>query len=116
MRFFYNLRRRRRESMTEWIAQHAEALWEASQAMRKLQREFRGKGRGYQSRAAPDISPKTSASQGDTGSNGDPTDEANETEPEGPLGQDGQHHGPIVRGPKLPEVQRVCWPHFLGCE
>ena len=35
MKFFYNLQRRRRESMTEWIAQRAEALWEASQAMRK---------------------------------------------------------------------------------
>ena len=40
MKFFYNLRRQRGETMTEWIARHAEALWEASQAMRKVQKEF----------------------------------------------------------------------------
>ena len=43
MKFFYNLKRRRGESMTGWIARHAEALWEASQAMRKVQREFGAK-------------------------------------------------------------------------
>ena len=44
MKFFYNLRRRRGESMTEWVARHSEALWEASSAMRKLEKEFGGKG------------------------------------------------------------------------
>ena len=29
--------------MTEWVARHAEALWEASQAMRKVQKEYGGK-------------------------------------------------------------------------
>ena len=42
MKFFYNLRRRRGETMTEWVARHSEALWEASSAMRKVQKEFGG--------------------------------------------------------------------------
>ena len=43
MKFFYNFQRRRCESMTSWIARHAEALWEASQALRKVEKEFGGK-------------------------------------------------------------------------
>ena len=43
MKFFYNLKRRRGETMTSWIARHSEALWEASQAMRKVQKEYEGK-------------------------------------------------------------------------
>ena len=39
MKFFYNLHRRRQESMTARVARHSEALWEASQALRKVQRE-----------------------------------------------------------------------------
>ena len=40
MKFFYNMKRRRGETMTAWAARHAEALWEASQALRKVQKEF----------------------------------------------------------------------------
>ena len=36
MKFFYNLRRKRGETMTAWVARHAEALWEASQSLRKV--------------------------------------------------------------------------------
>ena len=43
MKFFYNFQRKRCESMTSWIARHAEALWEASQALRKVEKEFGGK-------------------------------------------------------------------------
>ena len=43
MKFFYNLQRGRGETMTEWCARHAEALWEASTALRKVQREYEGK-------------------------------------------------------------------------
>ena len=39
MKFFYNLRRRRGETMTAWIARHAKALWEANQATREVQKE-----------------------------------------------------------------------------
>ena len=42
IRFFYNLQRSRGESMTEWCARYAEALWEASSALRKVQKEFGG--------------------------------------------------------------------------
>jgi hypothetical protein len=30
------------ETMTRWVTRHAEALWEASQALRKVQREYGG--------------------------------------------------------------------------
>ncbi|CAE7383862.1 unnamed protein product [Symbiodinium pilosum] len=43
MKFFYNLRRKKGETMTEWVARHAEALWEASQATRKVQKKYGGK-------------------------------------------------------------------------
>ena len=36
MKFFYNMRRRKGETMTAWIARHAEA----SQALRKVQKEY----------------------------------------------------------------------------
>ena len=55
MKFFYNMRRRRGESMTAWSARHAEALWEASQALRKVQKEYGG---------ASNTTPKTRASYG----------------------------------------------------
>ena len=38
-----NFQRKRCELMTSWIARHVEALWEASQALRKVEREFGGK-------------------------------------------------------------------------
>ena len=49
MKFFYNLQRRKGETMTSWITRHADALWEASQALRKVQKEHgsqdsKGKG------------------------------------------------------------------------
>ena len=40
MKFFYNMGRRRGESMTSWVTRHAEALWEASQSLRKVQKEY----------------------------------------------------------------------------
>lgn len=40
IKFFYNLQRHRGESMTDWCARHAEALWEASSALRKVQKEY----------------------------------------------------------------------------
>ena len=40
MKFFYGLKRKKMEGMTSWATRHAEALWEASQALRKVQREF----------------------------------------------------------------------------
>ena len=42
MKFFYNLQRVRGESVTEWISRHAEALWEASTALRRVQAEYGG--------------------------------------------------------------------------
>ena len=40
MRFFDNLQRKKQETMTSWITRHSEALWEASQSLRKVQKEF----------------------------------------------------------------------------
>ena len=40
MKFFYNMQRRRSETMTSWITRHSEGLWEASQALRKVQKEY----------------------------------------------------------------------------
>lgn len=44
MKFFYNMGRRRGESMTSWVTRHAEALWEASQSLRKVQKEYNPEG------------------------------------------------------------------------
>ena len=43
MKYFYGLQRKKFESMTGWVARHSEALWEASQALRKVQREYEPK-------------------------------------------------------------------------
>ena len=43
VKLFYNLQRARGETMTEWISRHAEALWEASAALRRVQKEYEGK-------------------------------------------------------------------------
>ena len=42
--FFYNVERKKGESMTGWIARHSEKLWEASRAMQRVQREH-GQGK-----------------------------------------------------------------------
>lgn len=42
MKFFYSMSRQKGESMTEWTAKHTESLWEASAALRKVQREYDG--------------------------------------------------------------------------
>ena len=39
MAFFYQLERKKGETMTEWIARHSERLWEASRALQRVQRE-----------------------------------------------------------------------------
>ena len=39
MAFFYQLQRKKGETMTEWIARHSERLWEASRALQRVQRE-----------------------------------------------------------------------------
>lgn len=38
-KFFYQLRRRKVETMTEWINRHSESMWEASRALRRVQKE-----------------------------------------------------------------------------
>ena len=38
-KFFYQLRRRKGETMTEWINRHSESMWEASRALRGVQKE-----------------------------------------------------------------------------
>lgn len=38
-KFFYQLKRRRNETMTSWTNRRSEALWEASRALRKVQAE-----------------------------------------------------------------------------
>ena len=42
LKYFYNLGRQRGESMTEWISRHSESLWEASIALRRVQRDHEG--------------------------------------------------------------------------
>lgn len=64
MKFFYGMQRRKMETMTAWIARHAEALWEASQALRKVQREY-----GSKAEALTKSSHGGSQSQWDYGSN-----------------------------------------------
>ena len=51
MKFFYNMGRAKGETMTSWVTRHAEALWEASQALRKVQREYGGEGTGKTQKA-----------------------------------------------------------------
>ncbi len=38
-RFFYQLKRRRGETMTEWVNRHSESMWEASRALKRVQKE-----------------------------------------------------------------------------
>eukprot|EP00435_Cladocopium_sp_Y103_P054009 s378_g17.t1 len=38
-KFFYQLRRRKGETMTEWINRHSESMWEASRSLKRVQRE-----------------------------------------------------------------------------
>ena len=40
MKFFYGMSRRRGEGMTSWISRHSEAMWEASQALRRVKRDY----------------------------------------------------------------------------
>ena len=44
-KFFFHLKRRRQETMTQWINRHSEALWEASRALKRVQKEHQGPGR-----------------------------------------------------------------------
>ena len=39
-RFFFQMRRRKQESMTQWINRHSEALWEASRSLTRVKKEF----------------------------------------------------------------------------
>ena len=41
-KFFYQLRRKRGETMTQWVNRHAESLWEASRALKRVQNEYVG--------------------------------------------------------------------------
>ena len=59
MKFFYGMSRNKGESMTEWSARHAEGLWEASAALRRVQREH-----GGQPKDTPKPSTTYSASYG----------------------------------------------------
>ena len=71
MKFFYNMRRRKGETMTAWIARHAEALWEASQALRQVQKEYGSRempprswtGRSSWSHSGPAYSPSRGGSR-----------------------------------------------------
>eukprot|EP00435_Cladocopium_sp_Y103_P058586 s1303_g20.t1 len=38
-KFFYQLRRKKNETMTEWTNRHSEALWEASRALRRVSKD-----------------------------------------------------------------------------
>lgn len=38
-KFFYQLRRRRGESMTQWTSRHSESLWEASRALMRVKKD-----------------------------------------------------------------------------
>ena len=39
-RFFFQMKRKRQESMTQWINRHSEALWEASRALKRVQKDY----------------------------------------------------------------------------
>ena len=43
--FFYNMERKKGESMTAWVARHSEKLWEASRAIQRVQREHEKQGK-----------------------------------------------------------------------
>ena len=63
-----HVRRKKGESMTSWSACHAEALWEASQALRKVQKEF-----GTTTTARPWTSSRASSASSWRGSEWMPT-------------------------------------------
>ena len=43
-KFFYALRRKKGETMTQWTNRHSEALWEASRALQRVQKDCRVSG------------------------------------------------------------------------
>ena len=51
-KFFFQMRRWKQETMTQWINPHSEALWEASRSLKRVQREFGG-GASSRRKTAP---------------------------------------------------------------
>ena len=47
-KFFFQMRRKKQETMTQWINRHSEALWEASRSLKRVQGDYnsRAQGRG----------------------------------------------------------------------
>lgn len=41
-RFFYQVKRKKNETMTEWVNRHSESVWEASRALKKVEDEYVG--------------------------------------------------------------------------
>ncbi len=80
MKFFYNLQWRKQETMTSLIARHGEALWEASQALRKVEKDYGAKsafGLGHLGRQS-------------RGSSNPTTSHASWRQSEGPFRDDGR--------------------------
>ena len=83
-KFFYQLRRRKGETMTEWINRHSESMWEASRALKRVQKEH-----GTPSTTSTTVPPSTSSQQL---SGGRFNWEPNYREASGQLPR---HHGPV---------------------
>ena len=87
MKFFYNLQRKKQETMTSWIARHSEALWEASQALRKIQKEFSSKKTGWEASSWATGSSRGGAGWGAESRQGD-HDSANPFRDDGRMDED----------------------------
>ena len=55
-RFFFQMKRRRQETMTQWVNRHSEALWEASRALKRVQQEYQPRGADRLRRSRPGAS------------------------------------------------------------
>ena len=96
LKFFYNLNRSRGESMTEWIARHTEALWEASAALRRVQKEFGEPTKSSSSEGHRPVWSDWGQDSVNTGSRGETEEvQVETTQEETPDGEEPQWHGTV---------------------
>ena len=72
MKYFYGLQRKKFETMTSWITRHSEALWEASQSLRKVQKEYGPRTKAESSQGWHDHGPRSGVPSQTGSVSGDP--------------------------------------------
>ena len=97
MKFVYNMGRQKGESMTEWSSRYSEALWEASTALRRVQREHGGQTQTKTKKTIEQdpwrnwSAGSNRASQRSSTQSGPFRDDGRLTEEDGPPSETGEH-------------------------